>query len=100
MEQGKYEEKIIDQSVQAGLPIPDKVLNAPQLHSGQEFYLSAWNELHYDRPVGFGVCPIPSASLRSYIQFYELDDTQAYLLQFVIRRVDVWYVDWQSEKNK
>ena len=86
--------------MQSNVPIPDKILNAPQLQAGQEFYLSAWHELNYDRPIGFGLGPIPSASLRSYIRDHELEEDQEYLLRYVIRRVDSWYLERQSEKSK
>lgn len=100
MEQGKYEDKIIDQCLQTKTPIPDKILNAPELQVGQEFYLSAWDELSYDRPMGFGVGYIPSASLRTYIRDCDLTEDQEFLLRFVIRRMDNWYVGYMSEKNK
>lgn len=70
------------------------------LEPGLEFYLSAWEELGYDRPMGFGVGPIPSASFRSYARDLGMDDDDAERFQFIVRKMDNFYVEHANKKDK
>ena len=84
----------------SGEPVPDKILNAPVLQEGLEFYLSAWQELSYDRPVGFGAGPIPSASIRSYADDMEMDDEDRFCFEHIIRKVDSFYLEHCNKEKK
>lgn len=99
MEQGPYEEKILDACRASGEPIPQKIQDKPSLGPGLEFYLSAWQELSYDRPVGFGLGPIPSASLRAYTQDLGMCEDESDRFIFIVREVDNFFVAHSAKKG-
>ena len=70
------------------------------LHEGLEFYLSAWQELNYDRSMGFGVGPIPSTSLRNYMNDMEMDDEDRLCFEHIIRKVDGYYLEHVNKEKK
>jgi hypothetical protein len=90
----------VDTCRRTGQELPEKILNRPALDMGLHFYLSAWEELSYDRPVGFGAGPIPSASFRSYIRDVGMDDDDAERFHFIVRRMDNFYVEHANKKDK
>tara|TARA_Y100000004_G_scaffold192790_2_gene253980 strand:+ start:1385 stop:1600 length:216 start_codon:yes stop_codon:yes gene_type:complete len=70
------------------------------LFPGLEFYLSAWQELGYDRPMGFGVGPIPSASLRAYVRDLDMCEDDADRFIFIVRELDNFFVTHSAKKGK
>jgi len=48
--------------------------NRPVLLPGLDVYLNAYQELCYDRPVGFAVGSIPWSSIIKWCEFHELHD--------------------------
>ena len=97
--QGPYEKKILDACARTREPIPEKIQNRPVLLPGLEFYLQAWQELGYDRPLGFGVGPIPTASFRSYVHDMDMDDDDAERFHFIVREVDNFFVGHANKKD-
>ena len=67
---------------------------------GLDFYLSAWQELSYDRSMGFGVGPIPSASFRGYTRDIDMDEDEADRFNFIVREIDNFYVSHCAKKDK
>jgi len=59
-----------------GLPVP-ALEKRPALMIGLDFYLRAYHELSYDRPIGMTLGPIPWSSVDRYAAKYgivDLDD--------------------------
>ncbi|MBS7741439.1 MULTISPECIES: hypothetical protein [unclassified Chelatococcus] len=65
----------------------------PDLDLLEADLLEAFNELGTDRPVGFGVGPIPFSSIDSYASRYGYDDAEGFeLLRRAIRLMDAVYL--------
>ena len=97
--QGPYEERIIKDCVRSKQPLPDKILNAPELNEGVGFFLLAWQELNHDRPMGFGAGPIPSASIRNFCHDLDMDDDDIFVFERVIRAVDRFFLEHSNKKK-
>jgi hypothetical protein len=86
--------------VRENTPLPDAILNAPELMNGLAFYLSAWQELGYDRPVGFGAGPIPSRSIREYAKDMEMDCDDLFMFEHIIRAIDRFFLERSNKEKK
>lgn len=82
------------------MPVPDVILNAPQLEPGLELYLDAFWELSSCRSVGMGLGPIPWTACEKYARVYRLDDDQADALVYHVARLDSAYLKWSSDSAK
>lgn len=101
MEQGHIEQKIIEQAVRSGLPIPDRIQNAPSILPGLELYYIGFLELSTSRQLGgFGFGPIPWLSIEQYCQVLELDEDQKMAMHHHIAEMDKAYVKHQQKKSK
>jgi hypothetical protein len=100
-EMGNVEQSIVDQALRTRQPIPEKILNAPQLQDELIFYLQAYLDLETERPVGFGLYRIPWHSIIKYAEYYNLSDEQSDKLIYLIRAIDNAMVKkWQTEHPK
>lgn len=97
------EEWIIEQAVRNGIPLPDKIANAPELLPGLEMYLTAFNRLSTCRQIGMGLGPIPWTSIGVYADQEELDEYHRDELYYFIEKLDCAFLEWsakQSEKKQ
>lgn len=82
------------------MPIPDRVLNAPVLIPGLDFYLTAFLTLSSERQVGMGEGRIPWSKTLKYALHYGLADVEFDILWELITRIDGAYLEWQSKRSK
>jgi len=82
-----------------GMPLPDRIAKAPDLHIGLELYYAAFWELDTCRPIGWGMGPIPWAAVKDYAQTFDLDEEQQESLFFLVRKMDNEYLKYMSKKN-
>lgn len=80
--------------------MPDLFLNKPELHYSLQFYMQAFDDLHFDRSIGFGEGYIPITSMFAYGRHYELDNEEIEDLVFFVRAIDIEYVKQQHAKQK
>ena len=100
MEQGHIEEQIIKQAVRSGLPLPDKIQNAPSILPGLELYYMGFLDLTSSRSIGgFGVGPIPWLAIEQYSQTLELDDEQREAMHHHVAEMDKAYIKHQQKKS-
>lgn len=100
LDMGKIEQNIAKQAVRHGQPIPNRILEAPELVPGLQLYLDAFYELDSERSYGFGAGPIPYTIILSYATTYELDAEQTEDLIYFVRRMDAAHLERMAEKNK
>jgi len=101
MEQGHIEEQIIKQAVRSGLPLPDKIQNAPSIWPGLELYYIGFLELTTSRQFGgFGIGPIPWLAIEQYCHVKELDEDQTEAMHHHVSEMDKAYIKHQQKKNK
>lgn len=100
LEMGTIEQNIIRQSEQARLPIPEKILNSPELLAGLELYLNAFFDLDSERSHGTSLSPIPLSSVLEYARFFDFDECQTENLVFFIRQMDNVHLKRLDNKMK
>jgi len=89
---GKDELKIIKQAMQMGQPIPDSIVNAPELSLGLQLYITAFFDLDSERSYGFSTGPIPWTSIKQYAVAFEFDNEQTEDLIYFIKAMDKAYL--------
>lgn len=68
--------------------LPEQLENAPELLPGLYLYLQAFFNLHYERPSGEILMPIPWSKIKAYGEWLDLDDVQMDRLHVCIRTMD------------
>lgn len=82
-----------------GLPLPDRIQNAPELLPGLELYWLAFMELTDSRTIGMGLGPIPWKVVHDYCVAYDLDEEQREAMHHHIRELDAAYLEHQRSKK-
>lgn len=81
-----------------GMPVPDRIANAPELPLGMELYYNAYLELSTCRQSGWGPAPIPWVAILDYSRTFEFDDEQQDDLFFFVRALDKAFLNYHKEK--
>jgi hypothetical protein len=100
LEVGPKEKWLIEQAKRNRMPIPERVMQAPLLIPGLDFYLTAFLTLSSERQVGMGEGRIPWSKTKDYALHYGLDDVEFDILWELITRVDGAYLEWQSKRSR
>ena len=85
---GGMEEGIVKQAFRNKMPIPEKILNAPELREDLAFYFNAFLDLDCDRDFGLSMSPIKWSSIKMYCEYHNLDEEQSDLLFYHVRKLD------------
>lgn len=93
---GKIEGQLIRQSLNARLPLPDRIANAPQLFPGNERYYDAFCQLSTCRNQG----AIPWTAINDYANRMKFDDERYDDLLYFVREMDVVYLAHQEKVTK
>lgn len=91
---------MIEQAKRNRMPIPERVMNAPIIIPGLDFYLTAFLVLSSERQNGMGEGRIPWSKTREYALHYGLNDVEFEILWELITRIDGAYLEWQSKRSK
>ncbi len=94
------EDWVIEQARQHGMPLPEKIKNAPSLLPGLELYLVAFNRLSTCRSIGMSLGPIPYTAIGVYADQEELDEHHRNELYFHIERLDAAFLNWSAKQNE
>lgn len=97
---GQSEQAIIRQAKKNRGPIPEKILNAPQLEFGLEWYYEAFGKLTTCRSIGMGAGPIPWLAMDAYGKRYGLDLEEQEDFEFLIGAMDDAYLKHAAEKSE
>lgn len=81
-------------------PIPDHILNAPDLQLGLDFYYSAFWTLCSERSVGMGAGSIPWYSIYRYAEINRLDEDDFSDFEYLIRKMDEAYLGHMQKESK
>lgn len=85
---GPSEQKLARQYYQMGLPLPDRIANAPRLIQGLQLYLQAFFDLDSERSHAMGISMIPWSSIVNYAKAYDFEEEQTQDLIYFIRQMD------------
>lgn len=99
LKHGPNEQTIARQAIQMGMPLPDFMLNAPELQIGLQLFLQAFFDLDTERSHSMGIVLIPWSSIKDYARTYEFDEEQTEDLLFLIRAMDIAHTKNISKKN-
>lgn len=91
---------IIEQAAKHGLPLPEKIQNAPSLLPGLELYYIGFMDLMASRHVGMGVGPIWWGTVQDYCERKGLDEEQSEAMQYHVKAMDSVYIKYSQKKNK
>ena len=94
------EDQIIRQAVAHGLPLPEKIQNAPSLRPGLELYYIAFQDLMASRSSGMGIGPIWWSTVQSYCEAKGLDENQTEAMHNHIKAMDTVYLKHVNKKTK
>lgn len=94
------ERTIVQQCYRSGVPIPDRIQNAPELIDGLELYLSAFFDLDSERSHGMAPTPIPFTSIVKYAEVFGFDLEQTEALLIYVRELDKFNLDRIVKNSK
>ena len=83
-----------------GLPLPDKIKNAPILRLGLELFYNAFWDLDSCRNSGWGMGPIPWLAMRDYATTFGFTEEQEEDLYYHVRLMDNAYLDFYDKGSK
>jgi hypothetical protein len=96
----ELEKNLITQSIRSGMPLPDKIKNAPVLLLGLDFFFKTWVELGSCRSVGMDEGPIPWTVIRTYCNEYDILGELREDTFYLVRSIDNAYLRWKKDKAK
>lgn len=88
LELGDIEQTLVRQAILAGEEIPERIMNAPTLQEGLQFYLTAFFELDSERNHQFGFAYIPWSAIVSYGRYHDLNEDGIEDLVYFVRELD------------
>lgn len=97
---GPIEQNIIKQAMRSGQPIPDRIVNAPELQNCLYLYLQAFFDLDCERSHAFGPSPIPWTSINDYANAFNFDQEQKDDLFYFIRQMDGKHLEKLRQKQR
>jgi hypothetical protein len=93
-------DQIRKQAERSGQPIPDRILNAPQLSVCLEFFFDSFWKLSSCRPSGMGPGPIPVTAILEYGRFHNCDNELMNDLIEYVMMLDQLYLTRENKKAK
>lgn len=97
---GQIEKSILEQCYRSKMPVPDKILNSPELLFGLELYYTGFLDLSSCRSFGFAEGPIPWISIMNYANHKGLYDEDADCFVSLISQMDSAYLKYKASKTK
>lgn len=98
---GKDEKTLLSLAARQNMPIPDKILNAPDLQPGLQLYLDCFNDLNHSRYNSSGfVGRIHYDLIDLWCNNNGVEGDQKLDVIHIIGKMDYVYVTWQFEAMK
>lgn len=82
------------------MPLPQAIVNAPELQLGLDLFYVAFTDLSTCRSIGMSEGPIPWTAVRDYCDELLLEGDQREDMFFHIREMDVSYLNYRTSKVK
>lgn len=82
-----------------GMPVPDRIANAPELDVGLGLYYNAFLDLTSSRPSGMGLGAISYLMMAEYCVALDFDAEQRDDLLWILPRLDAKYLGWSRNKS-
>lgn len=94
------ERRIIEAAIRRRQPLPDAIMDAPELYAGLEAYYEAFIELSTCRDHGMGVGPIPWTAVDRYAERHGFRGDGFFYLLKMVRALDDAFLKHQRQKGK
>jgi hypothetical protein len=95
---GSVEKNILEQCYRSRMPVPPRILNAPELHLGLELYYAGFLDLNSCRSFGFAEGPISWITIVNYCDYKGLTEEQTEDFIFHIGQMDTAYLKYRASK--
>lgn len=82
-----------------GLPLPEKIQNAPSLKPGLELYYIAFQDLMASRNSGMSLGPIWWSTIQTYCDAKRLDEEQTEAMHHHIKEMDTVWLKFMNKKS-
>jgi len=101
LKQGPTEKQILDQARRSKTPIPQAILDKPELSVGLELYYMAFWDLMSDRSAGMnGAGMIHYVSMSKWMDDYGFTDRdERHRFKRVLHRLDINYLEYERGKS-
>lgn len=83
-----------------GLPLPERIHNAPELQMGLDLYYEGFLDLTSCRQMGMAIGPIPLLAILEYCVIKDITGQQQADFVWLIQRLDAKYLEWSNKKVK
>lgn len=100
LQQGPTEKMILEQCYKTNTPVPDIIVNAPELMPGLSFYYDIFLDLSANRQVGFAEHPIRLTEIWDYCKYYHIDGELLDDVVHHIQAMDIKYLLHRQEQRK
>lgn len=100
MIQGPGREKIIQQALRAGKPIPKKLEDPPEIWPHNVLYFNAFLDLNTSRALGFGAGPLTWTAIHDYCIANGFDVEQYENAHFFLRQMDTVFLGLMDKKER
>lgn len=98
---GKNEKTLLDLAARQNMPIPDKILNAPELEPGLQLYMDCFNDLNHSRFNSSGfVGRLHYNLIDLWCNNNGVYGDQKLAMIYIIGKLDYVYVTWQFDAMK
>lgn len=81
-----------------GMPLPEKIRNAPTLHMGSELYYAGFLDLTSCRSLGHVVGPVSYLTMLDYCNAHAILGEQRDDFLWIVPRLDQKYLNWLAKK--
>lgn len=81
-----------------GIPLPDRIQNAPSLWPGLTLYYNGFMDLVASRMTGFGLGPIWWSTIQTYCEAMGLSEDQTEAMHHHVKEMDTAYLKHMSKK--
>ena len=83
-----------------GMPLPERIKNAPDLWLGNELFYKGFLDLTSSRPIGMALGPLSLLTIMQYCMIMEIEGEQRDDFIWVLTRLDQKYLDWSGKRAK
>ena len=87
------------QCFREGLPLPERIANAPALGLGLEIFYIGFHDLSSSRSVGMDIGPISWQTINDYCRSLDLPEEQALAMHFHVGKMDAAFLEYRRKKK-
>ncbi|WVW77405.1 tail chaperonin [Stenotrophomonas phage vB_SmaS_Bhz59] len=82
-----------------GMPVPDRIANAPDLDMGLGLYYQGFLDLTSCRQIGMGIGPISLLSVLEYCVINGIEGEQREDFVWLVTHLDAKYLEWSRGRQ-